>query len=116
MKYHFAAEIPQELAEEVRQTIDRVRASPDPVEHRDEGSQLVLRLTTACLDAYFVRPVHALEVGFVAEKATTIGVNAANRAIALFVRKITGSLSGDKVLMLADLLEGMLFIRPAEEA
>ncbi|MCP4201014.1 MAG: hypothetical protein GY769_03680, partial [bacterium] len=66
----------------------------------------------ACLDSYFLKPVRALEVGFVAEKATTVGVNAANRAIGLFVRRITGGLSGDQVLKLADLLEGMLFIRP----
>ncbi|MCP4200969.1 MAG: hypothetical protein GY769_03455 [bacterium] len=112
MQYHFAAEIPESLADEVRQTIDRVRASSAPEEHSKEGADLVLRLTEACLDSYFLKPVRALEVGFVAEKATTVGVNAANRAIGLFVRRITGGLSGDQVLKLADLLEGMLFVRP----
>lgn len=113
MKYLFAAEISRELAQEVEETIEAVRASSSPEDHREAGADLVLRLTEACLEAYFLRPVRALEVGFVSERATTFGVNAANRAIALFVRKITGSLSGEQVLHLADLLDDMLVTRPA---
>jgi len=115
MSYHFAAEIPEDLADEVRRTIDRVRGSNAPAEHREEGGELVLRLTKACLDGYFLAPVRALGVGFVAERATTLGVNAAHRTIALFVRKITRSLSGEQVLKLADMLEGMMFTRDTTE-
>ena len=111
MKHHFAAEIPKELADEVRASIAQVRDAPAPRELAGEGANLILRLTEACLDSYFVRPVRAMKVGLVAEKATVIGVKAAHRAIALFVRRITGGLSDEQIRTLADQLEGMLFTR-----
>ena len=110
MKYRFAAEIPTDLAKEIQATVERVRGSEEPGEYAKDGADLILRLTKACLDAYFLHPVRALEVGFVAQKATAVGVTAAHRAISLFVHRITASLSDEQVLKLADILEGMLVI------
>lgn len=114
MKYYFAAEISKKLAQEVEGTIDRMRQAASPEEHREEGAELILRLTEACLDAYFLRPVHTLKVGLLSEKATAFGVKAAHRAIGLFVHRIAGSLSGAQVLTLADIIEGMLLTRQGD--
>lgn len=108
MPTRFSAQISDELAAEVRELIDNVRASPEPESHRAAGLDLVLRLTRANLDDYFLRSVRELELGMIAESATKIGLQAAFTGISVFVRRLAGKLSAEQMRRLADILEARL--------
>lgn len=109
MTWHFAAEIPPELAAELRELVAEVRAAERPARHAGAGADLILRLTNACLDDYFLRSVRRLGLGMVAESAVRLGLRTAGGGIALFVKRLAGMMSDEQVLELADLMEEKLF-------
>ena len=112
MPYRFAAEIPDELAEELQELVAEVRAAERPSRHAGDGADLILRLTEACLDDYFLRSVRQLGLGMMSESAVRLGLRTASGGIALFVRRLAGGMSDEQVLKLADLLEAKLFEAP----
>ena len=114
MTWHFAAEIPDELAEELRELVAEVRAAEHPARHAGDGADLILRLTEACLDDYFLRSARELGFGAVMESAVRLGLRTASGGIALFVKRLAGRMSDAQVRKLADLMEDKLFEAPAD--
>ncbi len=112
MPVYFAAELPSDLAADVRSLIDRVRDAPHPAAHAREGVAMILRLTEANLDYYFARSVRLLGLGTLSEATVRVGLRTALGGIGMFVRGLSGSLSDEQVRRLADLLDGMLLERP----
>lgn len=114
MTWHFAAEIPPELAGELKELVAEVRAAERPARHAGAGADLILRLTNACLDDYFLRSARELGLGMMGESAVRLGLRTASGGIALFVRRLAGLMSDEQVLKLADLMEEKLFEGPGD--
>lgn len=108
MRRYLAVELPEELAREAEEMIHRVRSSPRPREHRAEGVNLILRLTEHGLEAYFLRSVQRMGLGFVAETATRAGLKTAFGAIAFFIRRLAGGLDDEQIRRLADRMDELL--------
>ena len=76
-RYRFAAELPEELGRELKELAAEVRAAERPSRLASRGADLVLRVTQANLDYYFVRSARRLEVGMVSESAVKLGLRTA---------------------------------------
>lgn len=107
-RFHLAARIPAELAADARSLIAKVRSSPAPQEHRDEGVRLIQRLTKTGLDAYFLDGVKRLRLGFVAESITRAGLSTSYGALSMLIRRLAGGMNDDQMRRLADLVDEMV--------
>jgi len=103
-----AARIPQHVADEARQLLARIREADDPRDLRKEGAESVVRLTEIGLEAFFLRPVEAVGLGSITGAMVKLGLKSAAGAIAVFVRRIVGGLSGEQMLAIADLVDERL--------
>ena len=103
-----AAEIPSDLAAEARDLVGRIREHEDPAELREEGAAMVLELTRAGLDAFFLDPVERLGLGTMTRSMVKVGLGSAAKAIGVFVNRVVGSLSEDQVVEMAELVDRML--------
>jgi hypothetical protein len=112
MKIYIAAPLPDELAQELDRFLADARSLPDPTSLREKGADLIIRLTNQCLDHYFLRGVERLGLGMISRQATSLGLKSASAGIALFVRRIAGSMSGDQIRKLADLMEELILEVP----
>lgn len=115
MKIYLAAPLPAELAAELESFLKKARELPDPTTLREGGADLIIRLTNACLDHYFVRSVDQLGLGLIAKQATNLGLKTAAGGIGLFVRRIAGSMNADQIRKLADLMEELILEVPDAE-
>ena len=100
--------IPRDLAVDAAGLIGRIRAAADPTALRPEGIELVMRLTAAGLDHFFLRAVRELGLGRMAETTTRLGLKTAHGGIGMFVRRLAGGLDGDQMLRLAEIVEEMI--------
>ena len=103
-----AAEIPSDLADEARDLVARIREHEEPSRLREEGAAMVLELTRAGLDAFFLDPVERLGLGTMTRSMVRVGLGSAAKAIGVFVSRVVGSLSGDQVVQMAELVDGLL--------
>ncbi|MEM9554323.1 MAG: hypothetical protein AAGC60_08700 [Acidobacteriota bacterium] len=105
---YVATAIPDDLARDLDRLLQRIRAAEDATAHRDEGIELIQRLTDAGLEGFFLRPVESMGLGLVARKATAVGLRTASSAIGVFVRRIGRGFTDEQVRALADLLDDMV--------
>ncbi len=114
MKIYIAAPLSPELAKELETFLDQARTLPDPISLREKAGELIIRITNECLDHYFLRGVEKLGLGLISRQATTLGLKSASAGIALFVRRIAGSLDGAQIRKMADLIEELILEVPPE--
>ncbi len=62
----------------------------DPTQHVGALSSLVVDLTEAGLDYYFLKPLHDAKVGFVARQTASFGMAGALRVMSPIIRSILG--------------------------
>lgn len=115
MKIYIAAPLSPELAKELETFLGQARSLPDPTALRDKASDLIIRMTNECLDHYYLRGVEKLGLGMIARQATSLGLKSASAGIALFVRRIAGSLDAGQVRKMADLMEELILEVPPED-
>jgi hypothetical protein len=109
-RYRFAAELPEELGRELQALAVEVRAAERPSRLAGRGADLILRLTEANLDYYFIRSARRLDVGMVSQSAIRLGLRTAMGGISVFVKGLAHALSDDQVRRLAELLDEMLIV------
>jgi hypothetical protein len=112
MKIYLAAPLSDELAQELESFLKDARSLPDPTSLREKGADLIVRLTNQCLDHYFLRGVEQLGLGMISRQATSLGLKSASAGIAIFVRRIAGSMNAEQIRKLADLMEEMILEVP----
>ncbi|MEM6793127.1 MAG: hypothetical protein AAF725_04060 [Acidobacteriota bacterium] len=114
---YIASPLPDDLAEDFERTAEKIRAAPRPSRYSREGAELVIRLTEACLDYYFLGSVQKLGLGTMANQATRIGLKTAVSGISVFVKQLSKRMSDEEVLHMIDLLEDlMLEVTEEDEA
>ncbi|MEM8934707.1 MAG: hypothetical protein AAGE94_26160 [Acidobacteriota bacterium] len=112
-----AAPITPELVAEIDRVHTMIRQADDPRRHARDGIDLVLRMTSECLDYYFLRSTRRLGFGPVAQQAVKMGLKTALSGIGVFVRQLGKAMSAEQILTLTDMIEEMLLeveIDPAE--
>lgn len=78
--------------------LEALETTGDATDHRDALAEVVLELTEAGLTYYFIKPVQAAKVGFMAEKTTKLGIAGILRVMGPVARRVIGGMSADQLL------------------
>jgi hypothetical protein len=78
--------------------LEALETAEDATSHRDALAEVVLELTEAGLAYYFVKPVEAAKVGFMAEKTTKLGIAGILRLMGPVARRVIGGMNADQLL------------------
>lgn len=78
--------------------LEALETEADPTSQRTELAEVVLALTEAGLDYYFVKAVVAAKVGFMAEKSTRFGVSSFLRVMGPVARRVIGGMNAQQLL------------------
>ena len=62
----------------------------NPVAHADELANLVVELTNAGLDAYFMQPLKLAKPGFVVEQSASLGMVGVQQVLGAVIRRVIG--------------------------
>jgi hypothetical protein len=74
----------------------------DATRQREALAEVVLELTEAGLDYYFVKPVQAAKVGFMAEKSTRLGIAGILRLMGPVTRMVIGGMNAGQLLSISN--------------
>lgn len=78
--------------------LDALETAEDATEHRDALAEVVLELTETGLAYYFVKPVQAAKVSFIAEQTTKVGIGGILRVMGPVARRVIGGMDRDQLL------------------
>ncbi len=78
--------------------LEALETAEDPTRHRETLTEIVLELTEAGLAYYFVKPVQAAKVGYLAEQTTRLGITGILRVMGPVARRVIGGMSADQLL------------------
>ncbi len=104
----FGFPLGEELAREVRSTIEQIRSDPGDKTHVRSLIELVLKLTDAGLQEYYLRPLEQAQAGTLGLGTARVGIAAAKRGISVVVRKLLGGMKAAQLESIADSLEDFL--------
>jgi hypothetical protein len=82
--------LPPALRGRTLKLLVKIDRDPDPVRHASDLSSLVLSLTEAGMDFYFLKAVRDAKLGFVARQTAGLGVSGAMRVMSPIVRTVLG--------------------------
>ena len=81
--------------------LDGLETGGDPTTQREALAAVVVELTETGLEYYFVKPVKAAEVGFMAEQSTKLGISSILRVMAPVTRRIIGGMDAAQLRVVA---------------
>jgi len=78
------------LRTQTLKVMSAIERDPDPTQHADALASLVLSLTEAGMDFYFLKPLKDGKFGFVARQAASFGISGALRVMSPIARSVLG--------------------------
>jgi hypothetical protein len=78
-----------------------IERDEDPTQHAGELSSLVVDLTEAGLNYYFVKPLQQAKVGFVARQTASFGLSGVTRMMSPIIRNILGGTNATQLKVIA---------------
>jgi hypothetical protein len=90
--FHSAA-----LRKRTNKVLGALERDEDPTQHASALSALVVDLTEAGLDYYFIKPLKQAKVGFVARQTASFGMSSALRVMSPMIRGVLASTSGNQL-------------------
>lgn len=78
--------------------IDAVEQAEDPATHRDALADLVVELTDAGLDFYFIKQLKLAKPGFLVEQSASLGMVGTQRVMGTVIRQVIGRMDGRQLL------------------
>jgi hypothetical protein len=81
--------------------LEALETAHDPTDQREALAAVVVELTETGLEYYFVKPVKAAKVGFMAEKSTNLGISSILRVMAPVTRRVIGGMDASQLRVVA---------------
>ena len=78
--------------------VEALEQAENPVAHGDALADLVVELTNAGLDAYFMQPLKLAKPGFVVEQSASLGMVGVQRVLGTVIRRVIGRMDGTQLL------------------
>ncbi|MCC6135035.1 MAG: hypothetical protein LM550_08735 [Candidatus Contendobacter sp.] len=88
--------------------LETLEQAEDPAKHRSALGDLVVELTSAGLDDYFLKPLQLAKVGFVVQQTANLGVAGATRIMAPMIRNIIGRLDKQQLLIISGYIRQLM--------
>ena len=97
LRFHYS----ESLHAKTLGVLEALESADDATAHSEALAALVLELTEAGLAYYFVKPVEAAKIGFVAEQTTKVGISSILRLMGPVTRRVIGGMSSSQLLVVA---------------
>ena len=82
--------------------LDALETAEDATSQREALAEVVLELTETGLAYYFVKPVQAAKVGYMAEQSTKLGIAGILRLMGPVTRRIIGGMNAQQLRSVSD--------------
>ena len=89
LRFHFS----HDLQTKTVAVLDALEGSPEPEQHRDALADIVVELTHAGLDAYFMQPLKLAKAGYVTQRSASLGMAGATRVMGSIISSIIGRMN-----------------------
>ncbi len=96
------------LRSRVLKVLAKVDRDSDPVRHVPDLSSLVVSLTEAGMEYYFLKAVRDAKLGFVARQTAGLGVSGAVRVMSPIVRSILGGADAGQLRAISAHIRGLM--------
>jgi len=73
--------------------LEALEQSPEPSQHRDALAGIVVELTHAGADAYFMQPLKRAKAGYITQRSAELGLAGALQVMGSIVRSIIGHMN-----------------------
>lgn len=93
LRFHY----PTELHGRTLEVLEALEKAKDATRHRGALSDVVLELTEAGLDWYFVKAVQDAKVGYVAEQTTRLGLSSIRKVMGPVIRRVIGGMNHEQL-------------------
>lgn len=93
LRFHY----PAGLHAQVLGVLEALETADDATPHRGALSDVVLELTEAGLDWYFVKAVQDAKVGYVAEQTTKLGLSSIRKVMGPVIRRVIGGMNHEQL-------------------
>ena len=91
--YHSAT-----LRKKTLSLLDAIEQAPDATAHRDELSNLVVELSKAGMDYFFIKQLKLAKPGFIVEQSANLGMAGVQQVMGSVIRKIIGRMDSAQLL------------------
>jgi hypothetical protein len=79
--------------------LDAMEQATDPIKHRQALGELVVELTSAGLDYYFLKPLDLARSGFLSRQSASFGISSVARIMGPFIRSTIGGMDKAQLLV-----------------
>jgi len=80
----------------------------DPREHRDALADVIVELTDAGMEYYFLRPLKVAQAGFFTQQSANLGMAATTRVLAAVIRNIIGGMDNPQLLAVCSYIRQLM--------
>jgi hypothetical protein len=91
----------EDLRSKTLAVLEALETADDPTDQREALAAVVVELTETGLAYYFVKPVQAAKVGFMAEQSTKLGIASILRVMGPVTRRIIGGMDPTQLQVVA---------------
>lgn len=86
------------LREKTLRILVALEDAPDPTQHREALADLVVELTNAGMDYYFIKQLKLAKAGFLVQQSANLGMIGATRVMGSVIRNIIGRMDKPQLL------------------
>jgi hypothetical protein len=94
LRFHHSAP----LRRKTLSVVEALEQAENPVAHADALADLVVELTNAGLDAYFMQPLKLAKPGFVVEQTASLGMVGVQQLMGTVIRRVVARMDGAQLL------------------
>lgn len=98
----------EELHARTLNLLDALEQADDPTRFSNALGDLVVELTDAGIDYYFLKPLQLAQVGFVIQQSANLGIAGALRIMAPVIRTVIGRLDKNQLLIIGDYIRQLM--------
>ncbi|MBL0143722.1 MAG: hypothetical protein IPP91_16840 [Betaproteobacteria bacterium] len=78
--------------------LSSLEKSKDPAQHRDDLADVVVEMTNAGMDYYFMKPLKQSKAGFIVQQSARVGMAGALQVLGTVIRNIIVRMDGPQLL------------------
>lgn len=98
----------QTLRHQTLAVLETLEGARDCTKYRGALADLVVELTNAGFDYYFLQPLKLAKVGFVVEQSAVVGMSGATRVLAGVIHNIIGRMNADQLLLVCGYIRELM--------
>lgn len=98
----------QALRAKTLNVLTTIEQAKDATRYHTARADLIMELTNAGMDYYFLQPLKLAKVGFVVEQSATVGLSGATRVLAGVIHNIVGHMDRTQMLVVCDYIRDLM--------